>query len=329
MRVKLNNSAFTLIEIIIALALIGIISITFLTIFSSAYAFLFSAGRKSDAVFSVEKSLETTIASGTSSDTNNISVTIGGRGLVIEGINSSANQDYDNGTKNVEMNVFITKNSISSKSNLVNHDLDLEIYANELEIMRNETYRLEANKPVTWSSSVPSVASITVISDRECVITGVNFGEATISATDGITTKTCIVTVVPNVTLRYVKGGQYVRYGGIDYVKLTGENGRVMYLTAPTSNNTWSESNNMPYKGELEGDEWNNTLRRNVASSLQYWTKTKTNANVAYFVKTDGTFDTKNTNNSTSGLKLSTDLNPELRISTGTGTFGSPYILID
>jgi prepilin-type N-terminal cleavage/methylation domain-containing protein len=329
MKNKLDNSAFTLIEIIIALALIGIIAISFLTIFSSAYAYLFTAGRKSDAIFAVEKVMESSIASGTSSEANTIAINIGGRNLEIKGVNTSQNQLYENDTKNVSMNMFITNNSISSKSNLVNPDLDLEIYANELEIMINETYKLEANKAVTWSSSSPSIASVSVFSDRECIISGLNFGSSTITASDGITTKTCIVNVVPNVTLRYVKGGQYVQYGGNNYIKLTGENGRVMYLSGPTIGNTWSEANNMPYKGELEGDEWTNSLRSSAGNGLQYWTKTKTNANVAYYVKADGTFDTKNTNNSTSGLKLTTDLNPELRISSGTGAFGSPYILID
>lgn len=83
-------------------------------------------------------------------------------------------------------------------------------------------------------------------------------------------------------------------------------------------------------KGELEGDLWTNARRR--LNGLEYWTKTKRDDEkeshpIVVFVKSDGSFDEKNSKNAESGRKLATSLNPNLRITSGTGEAGSPYLL--
>lgn len=325
---SLNRTAgFTLIELIVALAIIGIMAVSFLTVFSTTYAHIFSAGRKSDAVFQTEQKVESAIATGTTSTTDVFLLTIGGRTVSLTGEVITESTIYENG-KIVEIKSFVPKDSVFSRSETDTESLALEIYANELEIMVGAYYQLEANKTVTWISSQPSVASV----DSTGRITGHQEGTATITATAGSESKTCTVRIVDKVTLAYVKGGQFIRYNGVDYVKLTGENGRVMTLTAPVIAQPWTFVDEMPSRGELEGDQWTDALR--VISGLDYWTKTyRTSGNsgqaLVTLVKSDGSFDEKNSNNAYYGLKLATALNPDLIITSGTGLPGSPYLLAD
>lgn len=322
-----NTQGFTLIEMIVALAIIGIMAVSFLTVFSSTYAHIFSAGRRSDAIFSTEKKVEAAIASGTTATTDTFSLAIGGRTVTVSGALVMEQSTYENG-KAVSLKSFVPVGSVFSNTHSNTAGLTLEIYANELEIMVGTYYQLEANKPVTWTSSLPSVASV----DTTGRITGNSVGTATITATNGSDTRTCLVRIVNKVTLAYVKGGQYVRYGGVDYIKLTGENGRVMSLSAPLMGQSWSYDNAMPSKGELEGGVWTDALRS--MSGMDYWTKTKRDDDkeskpIVVYIKSNGSFDEVNSKNAVRGLKLGTSLNPDLMITSGTGSAGSPYILAD
>lgn len=322
-----NSQGFTLIEMIVALAIIGIMAVSFLTVFSTTYAHIFSAGRRSDAIFNTEKKVEAAIASGTTATTDTFSLSIGGRTVNVSGTLVTEQSTYENG-KVVTLKSFVPVGSVFSNTHTSSDSLTLEIYANELEIMVGTYYQLEANKPVTWTSDVPSVASV----DSSGRITGNSVGTATITALNGSDTRTCLVRIVNKVTLAYVKGGQFVRYGGTDYIKLTGENGRVMSLSVPLMGQSWSYDNEMPSRGELEGGVWTDALRS--MSGIDYWTKTKRDDDkesqpIVVYVKSDGSFEEVNSKNAVRGLKMGTSLNPDLIITSGTGSAGSPYILAD
>lgn len=322
-----NPQGFTLIEMIVALAIIGIMAVSFLTVFSSTYAHIFSAGRRSDAIFSTEKKVEAAIASGTTGTADTFSLSIGGRTINVSGTLVTEQSTYENG-KTVTLKSFVPVGSVFSNTHANDAGLTLEIYANELEIMVGTYYQLEANKPVTWTSNVPSVASV----DTTGRITGHSVGTATITAMNGSDTRTCLVRIVNKVTLAYVKGGQFVRYSGSDFIKLTGENGRVMSLSVPLMGQAWSYHNDMPSRGELEGGVWTDALRS--MSGMDYWTKTKRDDDkesqpIVVYVKSDGSFGEVNSKNAVRGLKMGTSLNPDLIITSGTGSAGSPYILAD
>lgn len=325
---RLNNpKGFTLIEMIVALAIIGIMAVSFLTVFSSTYAHIFSAGRRSDAIFSTEKKVEAAIASGTTGTADTFSLSIGGRTINVSGTLVTEQSTYENG-KTVTLKSFVPVGSVFSNTHANDAGLTLEIYANELEIMVGTYYQLEANKPVTWTSNVPSVASV----DATGRITGHSVGTATITAMNGSDTRTCLVRIVNKVTLAYVKGGQFVCYSGSDFIKLTGENGRVMSLSVPLMGQAWSYHNDMPSRGELEGGVWTDALRS--MSGMDYWTKTKRDDDkesqpIVVYVKSDGSFGEVNSKNAVRGLKMGTSLNPDLIITSGTGSAGSPYILAD
>ncbi len=59
---KLNNQkGLTLIEIILALAILGLLAITFLTMFSSGYRSIIKAGNKTVAAYDAQQSMTNTI----------------------------------------------------------------------------------------------------------------------------------------------------------------------------------------------------------------------------------------------------------------------------
>lgn len=58
---KFLSSGVTLIEIIVAIAILSILFISFLLLFTESFANIFSAGNKSEALFTVQSKLENKI----------------------------------------------------------------------------------------------------------------------------------------------------------------------------------------------------------------------------------------------------------------------------
>ena len=56
-----NKDGFTLIEIIVSLAIIGILSVSFFTIFTSGFTYIAKAGNRSVAGFSTQNVVEQTL----------------------------------------------------------------------------------------------------------------------------------------------------------------------------------------------------------------------------------------------------------------------------
>jgi prepilin-type N-terminal cleavage/methylation domain-containing protein len=78
---KLNRSGLTLIEIIISLAILGIIAVSLLTIFSSSFKFIFNAGRKSVATYGAQQNIEQVIAYDNSGNSGTLTLSFSGAGL--------------------------------------------------------------------------------------------------------------------------------------------------------------------------------------------------------------------------------------------------------
>jgi len=58
----LNSKGLTLVEILVAFAILGIITTVFLSLFTNGYKTIFSAGQKSTAVFKAQEVMEGQIA---------------------------------------------------------------------------------------------------------------------------------------------------------------------------------------------------------------------------------------------------------------------------
>lgn len=66
---KRKDCGLTLIEILIGLAILAVMALSFTALFTSSFAGIFSAGRKSTALFQAQQQMEQKIAGGTSGNT--------------------------------------------------------------------------------------------------------------------------------------------------------------------------------------------------------------------------------------------------------------------
>ena len=331
-----SKNGMTLIEIIVALAILGIIAVSFLAVFTSAFKFIYTAGRKSVAVNQAEQSIESKLAVGSVSNASSIVLDFGTTSVQVYGELVSQIQAYENGSKDVSLLSFIPVNSIVSGSPTTTYENLLELSANELSLRPGNTALLETNKEATFVSSNTGVATIT----SEGLITAFAEGTTTITVTPTSLTypgdfQTCVITVSTDLLITDIKGGEYLQYNGIIYQKLTGKNGRVLKLDLESGIHLWSTANDMPTAEELVDGVWTNALRKRDFDYWTYTSKIGKNSNFldVTYIESDGAFaikqDVKVTGDTSSmRLLLATSLNVDLKRQSGSGSLGDPYILI-
>lgn len=109
---KSLSSGVTLIEIIIALALLSVILIAFLLLFTESFTNIFSAGNKSEALFTIQRELENKLneplPQGEAHMLEIIFPTVS-QPIRVDGKIVTINEPYYRGdnTKNLELKVFI------------------------------------------------------------------------------------------------------------------------------------------------------------------------------------------------------------------------------
>jgi len=124
-----------------------------------------------------------------------------------------------------------------------------------------------------------------------------------------------------------IQGGKYVKYEGIIYLKLTGNNGRVMSLNLSGMTSPFIAGRiDVPTKGELEGGVWNNSLRK---ISNSYWTSSLYDGANAYIIYYEGEIGTASNLLFPGCIRLCKSLPVSLVISGGSGTLADPYLLIN
>ncbi len=119
--------------------------------------------------------------------------------------------------------------------------------------------------------------------------------------------------------------GSYVRYDNKDYIKLAHPN-KVMDRNASTSDVKWTAGSSWPSKDELTA--LTQAQRGGVGD---YWTSTSDppdnhNSNFAWYVKNDGSFESRNKNNSYK-TRLTHVLQGNISAYSGSGTDADPYRL--
>jgi prepilin-type N-terminal cleavage/methylation domain-containing protein len=101
-----GKAGFTLIEVIVSLAIIGIIAISFISIFSTGVLWVSKAGGQSSSAFSAQKDLENAIANDING-TDTISIIFNGVTLpAVAGKSQSVTKTYRN-NEYVTISVFI------------------------------------------------------------------------------------------------------------------------------------------------------------------------------------------------------------------------------
>jgi prepilin-type N-terminal cleavage/methylation domain-containing protein len=111
MKVKKFNSrsGFTLIELLVALFILSIVITAFTALLSSSYANIFTAGRKSTALYEAQKKIETAISNGTTeNETLRIIFDGVGREIKVTGKEYEVTETYEG--KNLKITAFVLKN---------------------------------------------------------------------------------------------------------------------------------------------------------------------------------------------------------------------------
>jgi len=116
----LNCKGLTLVEILVAFAILGIITTAFLSLFTNGYKTIFSAGQKTTAVFKTQEVMEGQIA-GSSTPNNsidnitvaenpntNLSINFGGKVIVVKG--KTMLVQYDGNKHVINFTSFISEN---------------------------------------------------------------------------------------------------------------------------------------------------------------------------------------------------------------------------
>lgn len=126
---------------------------------------------------------------------------------------------------------------------------------------------------------------------------------------------------IPGFVLQDVRGGNYVQYDGVTYLKLTGNTTRVMDLEL-SGTSKWTENPNWPTKDELLGDDWSLMLRK---ANAAYWTATTWTQYYAHAVNmVDGDIETIQIS-ATLNTRLCHTLPENLYVTGGSGTANDSY----
>lgn len=114
MRLLAHKKGLTLIEVILSIAILGIIAIVFLTVFTTGVKGVFEAGRWSEAEYETQHAMENELADVPSNVPNvqvaeygstNISITFGTTTITVHG--KTINTDYNDGKHKVHLTSFV------------------------------------------------------------------------------------------------------------------------------------------------------------------------------------------------------------------------------
>jgi prepilin-type N-terminal cleavage/methylation domain-containing protein len=109
-----KKKGFTLIEIIVSLALIGLMAIIFIPIFNFGYSGILSAGKHSKAGYLGQQAIENylagnavTVPNTVTNTTPNVSVSINFQGTIITVTGVIKSVSYEDGRYQVDVSTFI------------------------------------------------------------------------------------------------------------------------------------------------------------------------------------------------------------------------------
>lgn len=96
---KINRSGMTLVEVIVSIAILGILAVAFLPAFSTGIRFIISNGDRIKEMYSDQDSIERRIAQGATSDTATMTIVFPSKTIEVKGENVSCGS----------FNLFLTK----------------------------------------------------------------------------------------------------------------------------------------------------------------------------------------------------------------------------
>lgn len=107
-----NKAGFTLVEVIVSVAILSIIIFAFSILFTTSFTGIFNAGRKSEALFKVQEEMDKRIAEGLSNDFDSsnpdqLTIQFDHRTVTVDGEIKEEQVSYDNNEKLVDLYYFM------------------------------------------------------------------------------------------------------------------------------------------------------------------------------------------------------------------------------
>ena len=90
-----QEKGFSLIEVLVALAILMISIFAFTTLFTTSFQGIFRAGHKSEAMFEAQEKIDQAIAAGTNSGADNISIVFNDLTINLSGEEFEIDYPYD------------------------------------------------------------------------------------------------------------------------------------------------------------------------------------------------------------------------------------------
>lgn len=103
------DKGFTLIEVLVALSILLIISIAFLTLFASSYSDIAVSGMKNKGLYEVQQMIEQTISSGTPNGDKELIISFPGVPQPVKVSGSIQSEEVTVRDKNISISVFVPK----------------------------------------------------------------------------------------------------------------------------------------------------------------------------------------------------------------------------
>jgi prepilin-type N-terminal cleavage/methylation domain-containing protein len=92
-----NNTGFTLVEVMVAFAILAIMIFAIINIFNLSYSGIFRAGRKSEALFYAQENMDNSIAGGieSGSELTTHVIVFGGESITVTGEEKEIDYNYE------------------------------------------------------------------------------------------------------------------------------------------------------------------------------------------------------------------------------------------
>lgn len=98
MKKSYNEEGFTLIEVIIAITILMIVIFAFTTLYTTSFSGIFSAGRKSEALFLAQEAMDNLIAEEVNSGTETLTIEFVQRTISVTGEELEVPYEYEGRT---------------------------------------------------------------------------------------------------------------------------------------------------------------------------------------------------------------------------------------
>jgi prepilin-type N-terminal cleavage/methylation domain-containing protein len=337
-----NESGLTLIEIIISLAILGIISVSFLTLFTASFSYIFRAGHRSIDHYDSQTYIENIIADADESfGTDNPLDMIFNYGSNTKSVTIPGVEVTD--TPNSHLTVFIPEKTAYVGTQV--YVTSISVAPNPVTVGVGFTQTLtfsvspsnSSNKNLSWDTSNHAIATV-----NGGIVAGHSPGTTSIQiSADGANPSGSVQVTIPLTVSNYstfssASIGDYFSINGSLYQKIASD--IVLRRVNLINVEKWTDSISAAFtfsnsldpsivdsSGILTYNQANSLPTSILNNNMNWWTNTEIDTNNAHEVQID-LFGSLNKNNK-SGIRPFLTLKPGLYISAGSGTSTNPYNL--